>query len=724
MGLPAKLVHSQLNFFKPLVANCSLETIRRGQDKLGELVEAIHRKDVITRDHAFANFEGAWIIPKDERRQGVILYLHGGGYTCGDLDYAKGFGATLADEEGVRVFAAAYRLAPESPYPAAVEDALEAYNYLRQKGYKPEHIMLCGESAGGGLCFALCLKLKELSLPLPCGIIAISPWADLTASGSTYETNREKDVSLTAEVLEFYAQCYAGEHDRREQTISPLFGELTGMPPSLIFAGGDEILLDDSVRLNRRLTECGCKSRLIIAPERWHAYVLYQLNENQDDFTAINAFLNDHLCPERKLRWMRLDNAAKIYPAAKRRNWNNFFRLSVTLTEPIDTAVLRAALDVTVRRFPSIAVRLRRGAFWYYLEEIPKAPDIQPEKSCPLAHVPFGQVRQCAFRVLVYHDRMAVEFFHAVTDGTGGLIFLKTLTAEYLCQKYGISIPAEKGVLGRLEEPSPQELEDSFLRYAGDVTASRAENTAYHLSGTPEKDGYKNLITMMVPVDRVRACARQHGVSVTELLGAAMMQAIADLQAEKVPRRSRRKPVKVLLPVNLRNLFPSRSLRNFASYITPEIDPRTGDYTFSEICAAVHHRMGLENNTHTLRAKFAANVASEKSPVLKVMPLFIKNIAMKAVFNAVGERKSCLCLSNLGAVELPEVMAPYVRRVDFIIGVQAAAPHDCGVVSWNGTMYINCIRSIQEPELELHFYRVLHRLGLPVKVESNQRGRG
>lgn len=115
---------------------------------------------------------------------------------------------------------------------------------------------------------------------------------------------------------------------------------------------------------------------------------------------------------------MRLDNAAKIYPAAKRRNWNNFFRLSVTLTEPIDTAVLRAALDVTVRRFPSIAVRLRRGAFWYYLEEIPKAPDIQPEKSCPLAHVPFGQVRQCAFRVLVYHDRMAVEFFHAVTDGT------------------------------------------------------------------------------------------------------------------------------------------------------------------------------------------------------------------------------------------------------------------------------------------------------------------
>ena len=284
-----------------------------------------------------------------------------------------------------------------------------------------------------------------------------------------------------------------------------------------------------------------------------------------------------------------------------------------------------------------------------------------------------------------------------------------------------MAIPAEHGVLGRLEEPSPEELEDSFLRYAGDVKASRKESTAYHLSGTPERDGYKNLITMMLPADQVRICARAYGVSVTELLCAAMMQAILDLQAEKVQDPRRRKPVKVLLPVNLRTLFPSRSLRNFASYITPELDPRMGDCTFDELCGEIHHRMGLENNRRTMRAKFAANVASERSPVLRVMPLFIKNIAMKAVFDAVGECKSCLCLSNLGNVQLPAAMAPYVTRMDFIIGVQAAAPHNCGVVTWNGTLYINCIRSIREPELEMHFYRVLRDLGLPVKVESNQR---
>ena len=720
MELSAKLVRAQLHFFKPFVANCSLETTRKGQDKLGELMSVLHKREVYMKDHDFGAFQGAWVMPKDERRSGVILYLHGGGYTCGSLEYAKGFAATLASQCGVRVFCAAYRLAPENPYPAAVDDALEAYRYLLKKGYAPRQILLCGESAGGGLIYALCLRLRQEGMELPCGLIGISPWVDLIGSGKSYETNRDNDPSLTQELLEFYAKCYTT--DPADPLCSPVFGDLTGFPPSLLFAGGDEILLDDARALHEKLVQSGCRSTLHIAPERWHAYVLYCLSENmEEDMAAIDRFLTKNLSPARSLRWMRLDNAAKIYPAAKRRNWNNFFRLSATLTEPVDTEVLRRALDVTVRRFPSIAVRLRRGAFWYYLEEIPKAPAIQAEKSCPLAHAPFYEVRQCAFRVLVYHERIAVEFFHALTDGAGALVFLKSLLAEYLSQKYGLVIPAEKGVLGRLEEPSAEEVEDSFARYAGDVKLSRREATAYHLSGTPEPDGYKDIVTMMIPADKLRDCARGFGISVTELLCAAMMQAILDIQAKDVPRRAARKPVKVLLPVNLRTLFPSATLRNFASYITPEIDPRMGDCSFDELCQLVHHKMGMENNRRTMRAKFAANVASERSPVLRVMPLFIKNIAMKAAFDAVGECKSCLCLSNLGRVELPEVMTPYVTRMDFIIGVQARAPHNCGVITWNGTAYINCIRNIREPALELAFYRVLHRLGLPVKVESNTR---
>ena len=131
--------------------------------------------------------------------------------------------------------------------------------------------------------------------------------------------------------------------------------------------------------------------------------------------------------------------------------------------------------------------------------------------------------------------------------------------------------------------------------------------------------------------------------------------------------------------------------------------------------------MGLENDPRMMAAKIATNVASERSPVLRVMPLFIKNAAMRMVFDMVGEVKSCLCLSNLGLVELPEAMAGYVERMDFIIGVPARAHYNCGVVSWNGTMYVNFIRNTREPELEAQFYQVMHRLGLPVRAESNQR---
>lgn len=247
-----------------------------------------------------------------------------------------------------------------------------------------------------------------------------------------------------------------------------------------------------------------------------------------------------------------------------------------------------------------------------------------------------------------------------------------------------------------------EELEDSFLKYAGEIKASRRERTAYHLSGTPEPDGFLNLVTLMLDAGQVRDRAREYGVSVTEFLCAAMMEAILELQAEKVPLR-RRRPVKVLLPVNLRRLFPSRTLRNFALYVTPEVDPKLGHYTFQELCSVVHHRMGMDCNAKTMGARITTNVSSERVFFLKIMPLFIKNLAMKAVFDAVGERKSCLCLSNLGQVKLPEQMAPYVERMDFVIGVQARAPHNCGVLTYGDTMYVNLIRNIQEPELEMHF---------------------
>ena len=154
------------------------------------------------------------------------------------------------------------------------------------------------------------------------------------------------------------------------------------------------------------------------------------------------------------LRWMPLDNAAKIYPAARRPEWSNVFRESATLTESIDKDIMQSALEVTIRRFPSIAVKLRRGVFWYYLQELSEAPKIREENSYPLTRMSKEETRKCALRVIVYGRRVAIEVFHSLTDGNGALIFLKSLVAEYLEQRYGIQIPAEHGVLDRREQPA------------------------------------------------------------------------------------------------------------------------------------------------------------------------------------------------------------------------------------------------------------------------------
>ena len=428
---------------------------------------------------------------------------------------------------------------------------------------------------------------------------------------------------------------------------------------------------------------------------------------------------NDH----KKLHWLKLDNAAKIYPAARRKNWSNLFRQSVTLQEDVDVAVLQNALEIVVKRFPSIAARLRKGAFWYYLQQVASAPQIREEYSYPLVHMDREEMRRCAFRVIAYRNRIAVEYFHSLTDGNGALVFLKNLVAEYLEQKYGITIPLEHGIVDRTLPPSPEELEDCFPKYAGAVPASRKDTDAWHMSGAIQKDGFLHLTCFKIPVREAIDAAHQYHATLTVFMSAVMMRALLELQREKNPDRKRQKRIKVLIPINLRNLFPSNTLRNFAMYTIPELDPRLGDYSMEEICKIVQHKMGLEFTAKHMSCVIATNVNDERNMLVRLIPLPIKNAFMKAVFDSVGEKKSCLSLSNLGQIKVPDVMVPYIQRFDFILGVQADAPYNCGMLSFGDTVYINFIRDIQDSELERHFFAVLQQMGISVTVESNRNER-
>lgn len=285
------ILRGQLKLFKPAITGMSIEKMRSSHDKLGDLMAKAMHSRVTYTDMEIEHIPASFVSPNGEKASsGVILYLHGGAYVAGNLKYARGFAGVLASTLSMDVLCIAYRLAPENPYPAALDDAYSAYLHLTDRGYAPEDITLVGESAGGGLLLALTLKLKAQGMPLPGKLVPISPWTDLTLSGASYKTNEKRDPTLSCPHLYDYVSMYSGGNER-DPYVSPLLGDLSGFPPTLMFAGGDELLLDDAVSLHERLYSQGVNSSLIVEEGMWHAYVLYGVPEAKLAMQKIKDFV-------------------------------------------------------------------------------------------------------------------------------------------------------------------------------------------------------------------------------------------------------------------------------------------------------------------------------------------------------------------------------------------------------------------------------------------------
>ena len=311
MNRKHKAIRAQLNILKPFVAKCSLSTVRRVQENVGRLMAVNYKNDANIEYITVGNMRCAMLTPKEELNGGVVLYIHGGGYSCGNLEYACGFASMLAVRCGIKVFTFEYRLAPEHPYPASLDDAMDAYGYLLSSGYEPSRILLCGESSGGGLCYTLCQKLRDKGRTMPAGVLAISPWTDLTLSNESYTLNAKSDPFMTVERLKYFADAYVygGKYDgkgrlypytnpnadediavKSEPRISPIFDSQEKMPESLIFVGDDEIMYDDAVFMHEKLLNAGCRSELVVGHDLWHGYILYDLPDRKSDFDKIFKF--------------------------------------------------------------------------------------------------------------------------------------------------------------------------------------------------------------------------------------------------------------------------------------------------------------------------------------------------------------------------------------------------------------------------------------------------
>lgn len=259
-----KRVHS-------VVENTDIEKHRQSQDYFGALLGSSKDMDISPVEVEGMHCE--WVRTKRvHMKKHVILYCHGGGYSTGSCIYARTLTTKLAASTSMDVFCFDYRLAPEYPYPAAMDDAMKAWNYLMLLGYGAKDVVVMGDSAGGNMALSLVVKLKEEERLLPRGIVLLSPWTDLTASGKTHESRAELDPVLDEEYLKHMTENYAAGQDYEDPHISPLFADLTGFPSTYIQVGDNEVLLSDSTMLHKKMIKANVPVRLDVFKGMWHVF--------------------------------------------------------------------------------------------------------------------------------------------------------------------------------------------------------------------------------------------------------------------------------------------------------------------------------------------------------------------------------------------------------------------------------------------------------------------
>lgn len=433
----------------------------------------------------------------------------------------------------------------------------------------------------------------------------------------------------------------------------------------------------------------------------------------------ISHQLNKPSGKSRKDVWYKLDLSAIVYPTLQRRDFSSVYRLSVVLKEPVEPDLLQEALDMTLPRFPTYKVAIRRGLFWRYLEPNNRpGPYVQEDIKNPCMPMDFKGNNRYLIRVYYYGNRISLEAHHCLGDGTGGMCLLQTLTAVYLELK-GHPVTPSGFVLDIHSEPDPKELEDAYMRYAhAQVCPPRPAEKTYRVRGTKEPFYTLNIIDGIMSVQEVVAVAKKYNASITEYLNAVLLYALLQKQSHDFHLKLR--PVRIAMPVNLRRFFPSKTLRNFITMVYPSIDPRLGEYTFEEIVTQIHHYMRYYINEKFLRGDITTNAATQRNPIIRIVPLFIKDLVVRTFYTKVQDKNSSAGLTNMGALYVPESMKPYIERFDIYMGQPFSSRTNCAIISFEDILTINFASSIVEADVERYFFRKLVQDGIHVKIESNR----
>lgn len=407
-----------------------------------------------------------------------------------------------------------------------------------------------------------------------------------------------------------------------------------------------------------------------------------------------------------------LDNAALLFPSSETAARSNLFRLTAVMTQPVDPVALQWALNDLVPRFPTFTSAVKRGFFWFYLEPASKPLLVAEQTKFPCRRIPLD-TRHALIRVTYFSHEISVEFFHSASDGNGGLVFLNSLVAAYL-KRTGVTVTDRTNCLNHLDKPNWTETEDSFTRFADRKTKRQSKDVkAYDIPGHRLPTTALILTKGTLDAAALNAVAKEKGLTVSQFLVAALIWAIHTDRSLKT--RSGKKPIVVTVPVNLRKLFPSETLRNFVS-LMPVVSDGSAD--FEAICACVKGEFEQKLNVDYFMGLVNFNVAVQENPWLKCMPLPLKTAAMRIGVRSMSDCVTTTMFSNLGIAKTPAEFADHVVRYEFSLSGQSYAGLAASAVTFHNRMVVTIARTFRENDVERLFFGKLAAF-VPVAVETN-----
>lgn len=413
--------------------------------------------------------------------------------------------------------------------------------------------------------------------------------------------------------------------------------------------------------------------------------------------------------------WMRLDNAAKIYPAVQDEELTAVFRLSCVLKDRIKIEPFLEAIHRIEQRFPYYKVKPKKGFFWYYLEFHNEPIPLHPDLSIPCRAF---QKDDLMFRILVKDTRVSVEFSHILTDGAGGFEFLKTLLLTYFdvcCISFGEEITALKPN----DIPSPEEFEDGYSKYfQKNIPSPKKKPKSFHLPFQLNESPRFTILVGKISLCDVSKKSKAYGVSITDYLVAVYLYSLQSIyfRLSNFQKRRMRRIFRIQVPVNLRRIYPSKTMRNFSLFVTPEIDLALGEYTFEEIVKTVHHLMQLETDKKLINKIIARNVGAERNIWLKNTPLFIKSLILNLTYNIAGTSRYSGVITNLGKVSFGEAE----RLIDYFVFIppppNKTLKVNCGILGFDNSL-VMCFGNItKSKDLEREFFTFLVNQSISVKL--------